>query len=69
MSWGVQKYHYWEALRQQATRINMPQLTKGLSQGHPNNIINSMKFDKVAWGGISEQIIQNYLGICKLQVC
>ena len=68
MLWGVQKYHDWEALRQQATIINMPQLTKGLSQGHLTHIINSMKVDKVAWGRISEQIIQNYWVTFKLQV-
>ena len=27
-----------------------------------------MKVDKVAWGRISEQIIQNYWVTCKLQV-
>ena len=68
MSWGVQKYHDWEALRQQATIINMPQVTKGLSQGYPIHIINAMRVDKVAWSGIPEQIIQNYWRTCKFQV-
>ena len=46
----------------------MPQVTKGISQVHPTHIINAMKVDKVAWGGIPEQIIQNYWGTCKFQV-